>query len=199
MSGKRVPEAVVIVTSLDKSNKMEVTGTDAAGEFEFKSIPAGKYALEVRRRGFAAFVSKDLVLGGGAALRNNVVLQVGTVSETIYVVAAAPQGRAKNTDPKRIPVGGNVQATKLVKMVRPVYPEPAKAAGIEGSVLMKAVIGREGDLLSLEVMNTLVDPELAKAAKDAVSQWKYAPTLLNGEPVEVITTITVNFKLAANQ
>jgi TonB family protein len=197
ISGKRVPNAVVLVKSVD-SSKMEVTGSDAAGEFEFKSLPAGKYTLEVRSKGFKTYNSKELILTGGAAVRNSAVLELGTVSETIDVVATSPMAKAKENEPKRIPVGGNVQATKLTKMVRPVYPETAKAAGIEGSVLMKAVISREGDLISLEVLNSLVDPELAKAAKDAVSQWKYAPTMLNGEPVEVITTITVNFKLSAN-
>src|SRR5260370_22440334 len=95
---------------------------------------------------------------------------------------------------KRIRVGGSVEATKLVKMVRPVYPEVAKQTGVEGSVLIRAVISVSGDLLNAEVVSTS-NSDLATAALDAVKQWKYQPTLLNGEPVEVITTIAVNFKL----
>jgi TonB family protein len=92
-------------------------------------------------------------------------------------------------------IGGNVQATKLISQVKPVYPESAQRQGIEGTVLLRAVIARDGSLLSIGVMNTLADPELASAATDAVKQWRYEPTLLNGEPVEVVTTISVNFHL----
>jgi TonB family protein len=193
-SGKNVVSAVVIATNLDKSNR-EVTATGDAGDFEFKSIPAGRYVVEVRKQGFAPNILKEMTLAPGSALRSNVTLQIGSVSETLDVVAQSPMAGSRNGETKRISVGGNVQATKLVKMVRPPYPESAKAAGIEGPVVMKAVIGKAGDLLSLEVVNTLANPELAKAAKEAVSQWKYAPTLLNGDPVEVITRITVNYKL----
>ncbi|SPF48391.1 hypothetical protein SBA4_3900001 [Candidatus Sulfopaludibacter sp. SbA4] len=59
---------------------------------------------------------------------------------------------------------------------------------------MKAIVSKSGSVLSPKVVNT-VDPRLAKAALDAVSQWQYQPALLNGEPVETITTITLDFKL----
>ena len=67
--------------------------------------------------------------------------------------------------------------------------------GIEGAVLLRAVISVDGSLLNLEVANTDVNAGLAKAALDAVKQWRYQPTLLNGQPVEVVTTITVDFRL----
>jgi len=92
-------------------------------------------------------------------------------------------------------VGGMVQGTKLVTMTKPVYPPGAEAAGIEGTVLLRAVISTGGDLLGLSVINQSVDGELAAAAMDAVKQWHYNPTLLNGEPVEVATTIAVTFRL----
>jgi protein TonB len=80
-------------------------------------------------------------------------------------------------------------------MTKPVYPAAAQSAGIEGSVLLRAVISMQGNLLGVAVINTSVDPELAQAAMNAVNQWQYEPTLLNGVPVEVVTTITVNFRL----
>ena len=94
-----------------------------------------------------------------------------------------------------IRVGGNVQATRLLTSVKPLYPPGAEAAGIEGTVLLHAVISTQGDLLSISLMSTAVDGELAKAAMDAVQQWHYQPTLLNGAPVEVVTTIAVTFRL----
>jgi TonB family protein len=79
--------------------------------------------------------------------------------------------------------------------VKPVYPEALQLQGIEGTILLQAVIAKDGGLSALTVMNALANPELSKAAVDAVKQWRYEPSLLNGNPVEVATTITVNFKL----
>jgi TonB family protein len=79
-------------------------------------------------------------------------------------------------------------------MVKPAYPESEQAAGIQGYVVMEARIGTDGRLASLKVLNS-VDPALDQAAIAAVQQWQYEPTLLNGRPVEVTTSITVNFKL----
>ena len=91
-------------------------------------------------------------------------------------------------------VGGVVQAAKIVRQVTPVYPPPARLARISGTVRIEAVIGRDGMIQSLHVMSG--HPWLAQAALDAVRQWVYRPTLLNGEAVEVLTQIEVNFKLA---
>jgi TonB family protein len=93
-----------------------------------------------------------------------------------------------------IPVSGNAQQAKLMRQVRPVYPREAKIAGIQGLVRMNAVIGKEGDVKRLELLSGT--PELVPAAMEAVRQWVYEPTLLNGEPVEVRTLIDVNFTLA---
>jgi protein TonB len=101
----------------------------------------------------------------------------------------------KGGKPSRLRLGGEVQASKLVNKVMPVYPASAKTAGVQGTVILRAVIGMDGRPLSLRVMNNDIDPELARAAIGAVSQWRYRPTLLNGEPIEIDTTIMVNFSL----
>ena len=97
--------------------------------------------------------------------------------------------------PQRIPVGGNVQAAKLITQVRPVYPADLKQQGITGTVMLRAVISTTGEMLNPEVINTTVHPGLAQAALDAVRQWRHQPTLLNGQPVETVTTVTVTFEL----
>ena len=78
----------------------------------------------------------------------------------------------------------------------PVYPPTAKLDRVEGTVIMAAVIGKDGTIVILEQVNKLVDSRLAEAAMEAVKQWIYKPTLLNGEPIEVITQIDVNFTLS---
>jgi len=95
--------------------------------------------------------------------------------------------------PARIKQGGNVQSAKLVNMVRPLYPPLAKQARISGSVLLHAIIAKDGSVIQLEVVQG--HPLLVQAALDAVRQWRYQPTLLNGDPVEVDTTVTVVFSL----
>jgi TonB family protein len=98
-------------------------------------------------------------------------------------------------EPQRIRVGGNVQQTKLIIQPHPVYPPLAKQARISGTVTFNAIIGTDGHIVSLTVVKG--HPLLIQAAMDAVKNWVYSPTLLNGEPVEVATTIDVVFTFAA--
>ena len=127
-------------------------------------------------------------------------MEVGEVFQTIDVTAKFPRTAAAPSSasgqPHRIRVGGNVQQANLISETKPIYPGLARQAGIEGTVLLEAIIGKEGNVVNFRVVNTLVNPELVKAAVAAVKQWLYKPTLLNGEPIEVVTTIRVNFSLA---
>jgi protein TonB len=100
----------------------------------------------------------------------------------------------KPAGPQRIRVGGNVQQAKLVRQPRPVYPPLAKQARIQGVVKLNAIISRDGTIQNLSVISG--HPLLVPSAMDAVKQWVYQPTQLNGEPVEVVTQIDVNFTLS---
>jgi protein TonB len=96
------------------------------------------------------------------------------------------------TAPIRVGIG--VQSAKLIFGPRPAYPPLARAARTQGTVRIQAVIGRDGVIKNLELIS---GPALLVAvAMEAVRQWRYKPTLLNGEPVEVITVIDVNFTLS---
>jgi protein TonB len=96
--------------------------------------------------------------------------------------------------PKRISVGGNVQSARLIAQPKPVYPPLAKQARISGTVRFTAIIGRDGTIQNLTLLGG--HPLLVQSATEAVKQWRYQPTLLNGEPVEVVTQIDVNFTLS---
>jgi len=100
----------------------------------------------------------------------------------------------KPATPQRIRVGGNVQQANLTRKITPVYPPLAKQARIQGTVKFTAVIGKDGSIQNLQLVSG--HPLLVEAARQAVAQWQYKPTLLNGEPVEVVTTIDVNFTLS---
>jgi protein TonB len=90
-------------------------------------------------------------------------------------------------------VSQGVSRGLLVKNVPPKYPASAMQMRVEGAVELSATVSKEGNISAIKVLSG--DPQLARAAADAVKQWKYKPYLLNGEPVEIQTQVTVNFKL----
>jgi protein TonB len=91
-------------------------------------------------------------------------------------------------------VGGKVQEANLIHKVMPVYPPLAKSARVQETVEFTAIIGKDGAIRELKLVRG--HPLLVNAAKQAVEQWRYKPTMLNGEPVDVITDIVVNFTLS---
>ena len=99
--------------------------------------------------------------------------------------AAVPQGRIR--------VAGEAQAGNLIRKVDPIYPELAQRARIQGTVKFNAVIAKDGTMVNLQVMSG--HPMLVQAALESVKTYLYKPTLLNGEPVEVMTTVDVDFVL----
>ncbi len=105
---------------------------------------------------------------------------------------AVPEDPDKNKK-KRITVGGGVQQAMLIRRVEPIYPRLAVQIRHSGQVRLHALIAVDGTIASLEVMDG--DPLLVRSALDAVGQWRYRPTLLNGSPVEVETVITVVYTL----
>jgi protein TonB len=106
----------------------------------------------------------------------------------------APPVAKSATHSAPVPVGGNVAEANLIHRVQPVYPPLAKSARVQGTVEFTATISKEGNIEHLQLVRG--HPLLVNAARDAVLQWKYRPTLLNGQPVEVITDILVNFTLS---
>jgi protein TonB len=117
----------------------------------------------------------------------------GVLGGVIGGAGSAPPPPPKMT-PKRVTVGGNVQAARLVNRVQPLYPPLARQTRISGTVKLHAIIGKNGAVEQLQVVSG--HPLLVQSALDAVRQWRYQPTLLNGEPVEVDTEIDVIFSLA---
>ena len=120
---------------------------------------------------------------------------------SIWVLGGLPSGGQLPPPPpthvapkqKMIRVGGNVIAAQALYQSRPVYPPLAMMARIQGTVVLQAIIGKDGTVQDLKVLSG--HPLLVRAALDAVRTWRYQPTLLNSEPVEVLTEIDVNFKL----
>lgn len=160
--------------------------TDSAAEYQRMTAEADKWiqkALDVRRE--KAGQSAQPVVG---AVGN------GTAGTGPAAPPPPPQPNAEQADPpQRITVNGGVQAAMLISRTPPQYPPEAKKAGIQGTVRLRAVLARDGSVKTLELESG--HPLLVDAALQAARQWKYRPTLLNGEPIEVVTTVDVNFVL----
>lgn len=170
--------------------------TDAAGRFAFPNVGPGRYVLATALPGFRS-LRQEFDLTDARDWDRAITLQVGELSETISVreqrvaVAGAKQPRAA----ERIRVGGNIRVPRKEVDVRPVYPQTMREAGREGVVPIEAIIGVDGTVTSLRVLSAQVHPDFAIAASDAVRQWKFSPTLLNGQPVEVAMRVSITFSL----
>ncbi len=110
------------------------------------------------------------------------------------IISSTPLAVPKVATPQRIRVSAGVTAGNLIQEVKPQYPPLAKAARISGTVVLQAVISKDGRIENLRVLSG--HPMLIQSAMDAVRQWRYKPYYLNGEPVEVDTQINVVFTLS---
>jgi protein TonB len=117
----------------------------------------------------------------------------GVLGGIIGGVGGGPPPPPPPKSNKPLRVGGNVIAANLLRQVQPIYPPIAKTAHISGTVVLHAIISKDGTIEQLEYISG--PPLLMKNAMDAVRQWRYRPTMLNGEPVEVDTTVSVVFTL----
>ena len=117
------------------------------------------------------------------------------LSRSVLGPTNLPNSQAKTeTQEQVIVVGGKVQAAKLIRRVQPIYPALARQIRVQGVVTLEAIIGTDGTIQQLRVLTG--HPLLIPSAVQAVQQWMYSPTVLNGKAVEVKTTIDVRFTLS---
>lgn len=198
-TGAVIPGVRVTMTNLanDPSRsdpQVHTTVTGDVGDFRFDALVPGDYSLRVESPGFVTYLKRRLEIKSSQTSRENITLSVGNMNESVTITATGQPKRSAGSV-QRIRVGGNVKAANLVSQVRPIYPESAQNAGVEGTVHLQGIISADGTLQGLRVVSSN-DRDLANAALEAVSQWRYQPTLLNGEPVQVLTEIDVEFKLS---
>jgi hypothetical protein len=202
--GRILPDTAIVLVNTQNSAKHEVR-SDQSGGFQFAELPAGDYQLKTTLPGFGVDQGR-VALGAGQNLRQDVVLQVGSLEETITTTGGPDTGPRKSPEPRRAvapqaetdpcsqsTVGGCITQPKKIRDVKPQYPRQLWEAGTGGLVKLEARIGTDGFLKELRVMAP-ADPDLAAAASEAVSQWQYTQTRLDGVPIEVRVNISVNFR-----
>ena len=193
-TGAVLPAAEI---TLENANQgVWTASSNAAGRFEVPGVAAGKYVIAVSLPGFRA-LRQEFELTAARDWDRAITLQVGDLRETVTVresrTAAGASPVAQSASPVR--VGGNIRAPRKIVDVRPVFPPAMRAAGREGVVPIEATIGVDGSVSSVRVLSAQVHPDFVLAAVDAVRQWRFTPTLLNGAPVDVVITVSVRFDL----
>jgi TonB family protein len=187
----------VELTVEDAKGSKSQAVTDAKGQFEFSQVAPGRYVLQATLAGFRP-LRHDVDLQQERDWDRAITLQVGEVKETINVSGQRTNGSPvpPPSGPQRVRVGGNIRTPRKLKDVRPVYPPSMRDAGREGVVPIEALIGRDGLVHSVRVLSANIHPDFAIAAAEAVRQWTFSPTLLNGQPVEVTMNVTITFSLS---
>lgn len=205
-SGALLPQVELTLEDAQQV-KLQAT-TDAAGRFDFGPVAPGQYVLQASLPGFRP-LRQEMRLRDARNWDRAITLQVGQVQETIMVEAQRgpahgassanrPAAGSVQATPGPVPVkvGGNIRPPRKVHDVKPTYPQSMREAGREGVVPMETVIARDGGVQAVRVLSAQVHPDLAAAAVEAVRQWRFEPTLLNGVPVEVSMTVAVQFRLS---
>ena len=190
MTGAVLPE--VALTLEDANGATRTAATDREGRFDLGVVAPGRYRLASTLAGFTS-LNQDVRLEEARHWAQTITLQVGTLQETITVTEQRPSGPAPARGPVRI--GGNIRPPMKLEDVRPIYPQAMRDAGAEGIVPLGALIGADGRVSSVRVIGANAHPDFARAAVDAVRQWRFSPTLLNGDAVEVFMNVTVRFSL----
>lgn len=199
-TGRPLVDATLRLTTLGNSEQVFETRTDTTGAFQFSPVPAGEYMLAVRYPGFSGSRQRIPLSGGGTTISLRV--QVGTLQETISVTGG-PGGNGPRTVESAVApgretctpstVGGQITPPMKIRDVRPRYRQEWIDARLGGVILMQAKIGTDGAVKSVDVISP-VNADLEDEAIAAVSQWRFTPTYLNCEPIEVQMYVTVNFR-----
>jgi len=149
ISDAAVPNATSIMTNYKGNiiNTIDMTTSNAEGNFVFKALPAGEYEMKVLKPGFAVYRAPHVALEPGRDLAMTVKLEIGSLTENVDVQAegatkASPSAEAASKPkPTRIRIGGNVEAAKVLHKVQPIYPDRARSAGVQGSVVLHVIVG----------------------------------------------------------
>ncbi|MGA2261953.1 MAG: TonB family protein [Acidobacteriota bacterium] len=207
----QVEQVVVLEVLVDEqgnvANVRVVRGHPLLDQAAIDAVKQWRYSPTLLN-GQAVRILANVEVPFGSATTSAAVSQRGVIGEVAGgipsgvasgIIGGAPSVQSINPAvqaPKREPVrvGGSVQETKILKRVEPVYPELAKRARVEQIVVLEVTVNEEGFVSNVRVIRG--HPLLDQAATDAVKQWVYSPTLLNGEPVPVVATVTVIFSLS---
>jgi beta-lactamase regulating signal transducer with metallopeptidase domain len=201
-SGGVMPGATLTLTD-QQTRSQQTTMTAATGRFTFADLPPGQYELMARLSGFKSVVML-VTVSSNIAGDHSITLPIGSLSETITVRCTSAQSSILGAifpvlhaqeRPTPIRVGGQIREPKKIKSVLPACPSDLASGGT--TLVVTGTIGVDGVVTDIEpaTMPTGVQPPVAafEAVATAMREWRFTPTMLNGQPVEVTINVTVNF------
>ena len=205
-SGTAIRGATVIL-SRPGGETVAITTTTGNGDYALPALPPADYLIQGFAVGFGPSRLSPLNLESGKDAKQDISMDIGFARNApmptgrIGVLAGVAPGGVRGAsgiataadNPSRLRIGGNEATGNLIRQSEPEYPPLAKQARVQGSVIIEVVIGADGGVKELKVING--HPLLQKAAIDAVSTWLYRPFVINGQATEAITTVTVTFSL----
>ena len=181
--------------TLDDAAGIRLTATtDSGGRFDFGTVASGRYLVGSKLPGFMS-LAQDVRLESPRHWDLSLTIPVGAIQETITIRERRPSTAPGRVERAPVRIGGNIRPPRKLVDVRPVYPPAMRDAGLDGVVSLTALIDVEGLVSSVRVIGSPAHPDLGRAAADAVRQWRFSPTLLNGEAVEVLMNVSVAFSL----
>lgn len=191
-TGVAIPDAKLVLHSAETSADLDsASGPD--GKFSFSDLAAGQYILRAEKTGFTDLL-REFTVNAGDDVERGLVMQVQTREEAKNDPTSSAR-QAEPFTPGRLRVNGEFAEARLIRKVQPVYPAAAKAAHVQGTVRLKMIIRKDGTPAEITVASS-PSSDLSESALEAVRQWRYKPILLNGEPIEVLTDVIVNYTLS---
>jgi beta-lactamase regulating signal transducer with metallopeptidase domain len=203
--GRILPDTTLRLSNAQTKETRDLK-SDQAGHFGITGLPAGDYLLEAWRPGFATSQGR-VTLEAGQSLVRDVALQVGGFHETIIIWGSPiPESSTARTPPRasktpsqpeydpcsQSPVGGCIMQPTKIADKRPIYPAKQRAASVSGNVEIDARLGTDGMLKDFR-LTAAADPDFVNALIDALHQWQYTQTRLDGVPVEVAMHVSARF------
>ncbi len=186
--GQVIADAQVLVFNPDTGVKQEVT-TNSEGTFSVSGAGAGQYILRVAKPGFDS-IFRVFDLKADSTVNRQITMAEAGGPQTPDTVTSMD-----GVDSRPIRIGGAVAESNLTRKLQPLYPVAAKRSGVQGTVELEIRVTKDGIPAELRVVRSPSD-DLSESALEAVRQWRYRPTLLNGSPVEIVSTVIVNYTLA---
>jgi beta-lactamase regulating signal transducer with metallopeptidase domain len=202
--GRILPDTTLTLTNAQTSEQRDLK-SDPAGHFAVTGLPAGDYLLDAKRPGFATSQGR-VTLDAGQNLVRDVALQVGAIHETIMIASTRGSSPAPPTRPRTVktpsqpdydacsqsPVGGCIVPPLKIADWKPIYPATQRDAGVSGTVEIDGRIGVDGLVKDFRLSEP-ADPDFVNALIDAVCQWRFTQTRLDGVPVEVVMHVSARF------
>lgn len=202
-----VVRGATVVLSTPEGETVAIAIASDAGGYAVPALRPSEYVVQVFAIGFGPSRLTRVHVDAGKDIKQDMAMDIGFVKNAIVssreqrggLGGLVPDGRTFESAPfakasdgtQRIRLGGGIATGNLRRRSEPLYPDAAKAARIEGLVMLETLIGTDGTVLEMRPLGG--HPLLIEAAVDAVKNWRYRPHLLNGAAVEVVTTVTVHF------